>query len=166
MTRNFFRLFRRRHVWKVGALITYLHENTWYYLAFRSITFPERGVQVVRGKLEHNEGLEVAVLREVAEEVQREVKIVAPLGLNYFETDTYSDCQIYYLAIPKDKILPTDVWTVVDPDQDHGVETLEWRSYPIWKAPTFLTRGQSDIIFAFRKWLRWNEGMLRKAIAS
>lgn len=149
--------FARIHTFKVGAVVWHKWKGESYYLAFKSLSVPERGVQIPRGRLERHESLGQSVLRETFEETGVRCKIICPLTLVFFENsdDDYSNCQIYYIVRPLDKIDPTLRWLHIDGDDTH--QELEVFSVPAYTKPDFLSRGQNEVIYTFQQWLKQHD---------
>lgn len=142
--------FAKKHVWKVGAVAWYEVEGQKYFLAFKSISRPERGNQIVRGKVEKGETFDQAVEREIAEELGLPVELGEQFVLKSFAEGKYSDCQIYYSAKLKTPLDPKLVWKHLDTCSDDS-QQLEWASYPVNGDYTFLSRGQDKVLISFDK---------------
>ena len=142
--------FAKKHVWKVGAVAWYEVAGQKYFLAFKSITRPERGNQIVRGKVEKGENFDLAVRREIEEELGLDVELGHQFILKSFEETKYSDCQVYYSAKLKTPLDPQLVWRHIDSCSDDSQE-LEWSSYPLNGEYAFLSRGQDQVLISFDK---------------
>ncbi len=145
--------FSLRHVFRAGAIIWCKHKGKDYYVVFKSLTRPSRGVQLPGGRVERNENVAEAIIREVKEESGIESRIICPLGFVYFENplDNYSNLQIYYIVRP---VFPVDVfnkWTHID--MDYSKQHLECWCVPVDKPNSFLAIGQGQVVDMFKKWL-------------
>lgn len=145
--------FSLRHVFRGGAIIWCKHKGKDYYMVFRSITRPSRGIQLPGGRIERNENAAEAIVREVREETGVETRIICPLGLVYFENpaDNYSNLQIYYIVRP---VFPMDVFKKwIHIDGDLSKQQLECWCAPVDKSADFLAIGQDKVVDMFKKWL-------------
>lgn len=150
---SFNKQFALRHVFRAGAVIWCKHRGKDYYVVFKSITRPNRGIQLPGGRIERSENFAQTILREVQEETGLECRIICPLGFIYFENpvDNYSNMQFYYIVRP---IFPVDVfkkWKYIDKDMTK--QELEIWLVPNDKDPEFLAAGQDQVIKMFNKWL-------------
>lgn len=146
--------FSLRHVFRAGAIVWCKHKGKDYYVVFRSLSRPNRGVQIPRGLIERDENLGEAVVREVKEETGIDSRIVCPLGYIFFEnpTDNYSNLQMYYIVRPTTPVNVNDKWSFVDTDGSD--QQLEVWCEPAMKDPNFLAAGQSQVVKMFQKWLK------------
>ncbi len=145
--------FSLRHVFRGGSVIWCKHKGKDYYVVFRSLTRPSRGIQLPGGRIERNENAAEAIIREVREETGIETRIICPLGFVYFENplDNYSNLQIYYIVRP---VFPMDVFKKwIHIDTDLSKQQLECWAVPVDKSADFLAIGQDKVIDMFRKWL-------------
>jgi 8-oxo-dGTP pyrophosphatase MutT (NUDIX family) len=145
--------FQLRHVFRAGAIIWLKSNHKNYYLVFRSLSRPNRGIQLPGGRIEKLENPGESVVREVEEETGIKSKIVCPLGFIYFEnpTDNYSSMQLYYLLRPMHPINIDSSWKHIDKDQTS--QFLECWFVDVEESPSFLSAGQDKVIYMFRNWL-------------
>jgi 8-oxo-dGTP pyrophosphatase MutT (NUDIX family) len=142
-----------KHVFRAGAIIWAKHLGRDYYLVFRSLSRPNRGVQVPGGRIERYENIAQTVVREILEETGVDTKILCPLGFAYFE-DLYrktSNHQIYYIVRPVGKIDVTKRWFFTDKDKTK--QQLECWWVPVEGDTSFLSVGHDKIVEMFRDWL-------------
>ena len=145
--------FSLRHVFRAGAVVWCKHKGKDFYVVFKSLSRPGRGTQLPGGRVERNENVAEAIIREVKEETSIETRIICPLGFVYFENplDNYSNLQIYYIVRP---VFPVDVfkkWTHID--EDYSKQHLECWCVGVDKPCDYLAIGQGQVIEMFRKWL-------------
>lgn len=129
---------------KVGAVVVKKMEDIWYFAYFESLSRPHRGFQVVRGGVDPGEHIEDALIRELAEEYTRPVRVMGTLALNYYKDTRNTDVQVYYLAEDLEEAHPKHVWTVIDGDA--AAQELVWRFAPLHGDISFLSRGHADIV--------------------
>jgi 8-oxo-dGTP pyrophosphatase MutT (NUDIX family) len=163
---SFSKQFALRHVFRAGAIVWCKYKGKDYYIVFKSLTRPNRGVQLPGGRIERNENFAETILREVKEETGLECRIICPLGLVYFENpaDNYSNMQFYYIVRP---VYPVDVfkkWKYIDKD-------LTKQELEIWCVPTdrdsaFLAAGQDQVVEMFKKWLKEHKKVDNKPVQS
>ncbi len=149
-----YKQFSLRHVFRGGAIIWIKNKGRDYYVVFRSLSRPNRGIQLPGGRVEKRENLADTIIREVYEETGIQCRIVCPLGYIYFENpaDNYSNMQTYYIVKP---IFPIDVskkWRFID--KDTTKQTLEVWCVDVAQEPKFLSVGQDTIVYMFRQWLK------------
>lgn len=149
-----YKQFSLRHVFRGGAVIWIKNKGKDYYVVFRSLSRPNRGIQLPGGRVEKRENLADTIIREVYEETGIQCRIICPLGYIYFEnpSDNYSNMQTYYIVKP---IFPIDVtkkWRFID--KDSTKQTLEVWCVDVGMEPKFLSVGQDTIIYMFRQWLK------------
>src|SRR6056297_2254413 len=83
--KSIYRRFNLKHVFRAGAIIWLKSGQQDYYNVFRSLSRPNRGIQLPGGRIERYENPAQGVVREVKEETGIETKIVCPLGYIFFE---------------------------------------------------------------------------------
>ncbi len=151
--KSYFKRFNLKHVFRGGAVVWLKHENIDYYVVFKSISRPNRGIQLPGGRIERLENPAEAVLREVKEETGIETKIVCPLGFIHFENqeDNYSNLQIYYIVRPTHPLNVKGKWKYIDKDRTR--QELECWFVPTSKDSNFLSAGQDKVILMFKDWL-------------
>jgi len=150
---TFDRQFSLRHVFRAGAIVWTKHNGKDYYLVFRSLSRPNRGIQLPGGRIEKTENVAETILREVKEETGLECRIICPLGYLYFEnqSDNYSNMQMYYIIRP---VFPVDItsrWNHID--MDITKQKLECWFIPVEEDHSFLAAGQDKIVSMFKNWL-------------
>ena len=151
---SFNKQFALRHVFRAGAIIWTKHRGKDYYVVFRSLTRPNRGIQLPGGRIERNENFAETIIREVKEETGLETRIICPLGFIYFENpaDNYSNMQFYYIVRPTNALDVFSKWKFIDKDMTK--QELEIWSVPMDKDPPFLAAGQDQVVKMFKKWLK------------
>lgn len=150
---SFNKQFALRHVFRAGAIIWSKHKGKDYYVVFRSLTRPNRGIQLPGGRIERNENFAETIIREVKEETGLETRIICPLGFVYFENpeDNYSKMEFYYIVRPTTTLDVFKKWKCVDKDMTK--QDLEVWLVDIDKDPSFLAAGQDEVVKMFIKWL-------------
>jgi 8-oxo-dGTP pyrophosphatase MutT (NUDIX family) len=148
-----YKQFALRHVFRGGAIIWIKSRGKDYYVVFKSLTRPNRGIQLPGGRVEKRENLADTIVREVYEETGIQCRIVCPLGYIYFEnpSDDYSNMQTYYIVKPLYPIDVTKRWRHVDKDTSR--QTLEVWCMDAENSPEFLSVGQDSVVYMFRQWL-------------
>lgn len=151
---SFNKQFALRHVFRAGAVVWCKHKGKDYYVVFKSLTRPNRGIQLPGGRIERNENFAETIVREVFEETGLETRIVCPLGFIYFENpeDSYSNMQFYYIVRPVNVLDVFKKWTFIDKDMTK--QELEVWLVEMSKDPSFLSAGQDQVIRMFDKWLK------------
>lgn len=153
------RQFAVRHTYRAGAIVWVKYRGENYYVVFRSLTRPSRGIQLPGGRIERMENVADAVTREVYEEIGIQTRILCPLGYLFTEnpTDNFSRMEIYYIVRP---IFPIDVfryWKHQDLDEKRQVvekrQTLECWCVPCTREVDFLSFEQGKAVLMFRDWL-------------
>ena len=153
------RQFALRHTYRAGAIVWVKYRGDNYYVVFRSLNRPSRGVQIPGGRIERMENVAEAVTREVYEEIGVQTRILCPLGFLFTEnlSDNFSRIEIYYIVRP---IFPIDIfrhWQHTDLDEKR--QTLEKQQIlDCWCAPvdrevSFLSYEQGQAVVMFREWL-------------
>ena len=151
---SYVKRYSPKHVFRAGALVWLKDKGRDYYLVFRSLTRPNRGIQIPGGRIERFENLAQTVTREIKEETGLDVKIVCPLGFAYFEDPTRkaSNLQIYYIVRPTARIDVSKRWFFTDKDKTR--QQLECWFEPVDKSTDFLSVGHDKVVEMFRDWLR------------
>lgn len=151
--------FAVRHTYRAGAIVWVKYRGENYYVVFRSLTRPSRGIQLPGGRIERMENVADAVTREVYEEIGIQTRILCPLGYLFTEnpTDNFSRMEIYYIVRP---IFPIDVfryWQHQDLDEKRQAvekrQTLECWCVPCTREVDFLSFEQGKAVLMFREWL-------------
>jgi 8-oxo-dGTP pyrophosphatase MutT (NUDIX family) len=150
---SFTKQFALRHVFRAGAVIWCKYKGKDYYVVFKSLTRPNRGVQLPGGRVERTENVAETILREVKEETGLDVRIICPLGFVYFENpaDNYSNMQVYYIVRPVFQVDVFRKWKHTD--SDITKQDLECWCVQADKNPSYLAAGQDKVIQMFQKWL-------------
>ena len=148
-----YKQFALRHVFRGGAVVWVKSRGKDFYIVFKSLTRPNRGIQLPGGRVEKRENLADTIIREVYEETGIQCRIICPLGYIYFENpkDDYSNMQTYYIVKP---LFPIDInkkWRHVDKDTSR--QTLEVWCVDATQDPSFLSVGQDSVVHMFRQWL-------------
>jgi 8-oxo-dGTP pyrophosphatase MutT (NUDIX family) len=145
--------FNLKHIFRSGAIVWVKHLGRDYYLIFKSISRPTRGLQLPGGRVEKFENPSDTIVREVCEETGLETRIICPLGMMMLENhgDNYSNLQIYYILKPIYPININEKWRFTD--HDHTKQELECWFVPVDKDPSFLAAGQHNVVLMFRDWL-------------
>ncbi|MFA4819155.1 MAG: NUDIX domain-containing protein [Patescibacteria group bacterium] len=111
---------------KIGAVVEIVCKNKTYILVSRSFNGPPSqqslrrlGYELVRGTIEYGQSLEKNIVREIKEETGLNCRVVGPLALNYYAAPKlkYSDCQIYFICRPLQRVNANKVWLHKDTDQ-------------------------------------------------
>lgn len=153
------RQFAVRHTYRAGAIVWVKYRGENYYVVFRSLMRPSRGIQLPGGRIERMENVADAVTREVYEEIGIQTRILCPLGYLFTEnpTDSFSRMEIYYIVRP---IFPIDVfryWQHQDLDEKRQAvekrQTLECWCVPCSREVDFLSFEQGKAVLMFRDWL-------------
>ncbi len=146
--------FNLKHIFRSGGIIWVKYSGKDYYLVFKSISRPARGIQLPGGRIEKYENPSDTIIREVQEETGLETRIVCPMGLMLVENkeDQYSNLQLYYILKPVYPININERWRYTD--RDNTKQELECWFVSIDRDPAFLAGGQDKIIRLFREWLR------------
>jgi 8-oxo-dGTP pyrophosphatase MutT (NUDIX family) len=147
------RRFNLKHIFRSGAIIWVKFAGRDYYLVFKSISRPARGIQLPGGRIEKYENPSDTVVREVQEETGLETRIVCPLGLMLAENpkDQYSNLQLYYILKPVYPININERWRYTD--RDNTKQELECWFVAVDRDPSFLSGGQDKVVKMFREWL-------------
>mgnify|MGYP001083729317 CR=1 FL=1 len=144
--------FGRRHVFRAGAVVWTKSKNKDFYLVFRSLSRPYRGIQIPGGRVEKVENTAQAILREIKEETGLDTKIVCPLGYMFFENEEeYSNLQIYYIVRPLQPVDVTKSWYHTDRDESRQKIKCWWVS--VEEDCSFLSHYQHEVVLMFRQWL-------------
>lgn len=145
--------FSRRHVFRAGAVVWTKHKGKDYYVVFRSLSRPYRGVQIPGGRVERVENVAQTILREIREETGLDTRIVCPLGYMFFENsdDDYSNLQVFYIVRPLQPVDVNKKWQFID--RDESQQKVECWCAPIEENHDFLSHNQGQIIDMFRQWL-------------
>ncbi len=145
--------FNLKHIFRSGAIVWVKYSGKDYYLVFKSISRPARGIQLPGGRIEKYENPSDTIIREVQEETGLETRIVCPLGLILSENtkDMYSNLQLYYILKPVYPININERWRYTDRDNTH--QELECWFVSIDRDPSFLALGQDQAVYMFRDWL-------------
>lgn len=145
--------FSVKHVFRAGAIVWCKYKNRDYYLVFKSISRPNRGIQLPGGRIERWENPGQGVVREVKEETGLDVKIVCPLGYGFFQNpdNNFSNLQIYYIVKPSRPINPIKKWFFTD--KDATKQRMECWFVPVDKPHDFLAVGQDKVVGMFKNWL-------------
>jgi ADP-ribose pyrophosphatase YjhB (NUDIX family) len=145
--------FNLKHVFRAGAVIWSKFQGRDYYVVFRSLSRPNRGIQLPGGRVERYENPAQAAIREVKEETGIETKIICPLGFVHFENknDNYSNLQFYYIVRPVFPMNVNEKWRYTDKDRTR--QELECWFVDTEKEDNFLAVGQSKVITMFKQWL-------------
>jgi 8-oxo-dGTP pyrophosphatase MutT (NUDIX family) len=146
--------FYIKHVFRVGAIIWTKFQGQDYYVVIKSISRPNRGIQIPGGRVERNEDIGKAVIREVAEETGIQTRIVCPLGMIFYQNppDNYSNLQLFYIVKPFYPIDPTKRWFFTD--RDATKQEYECRCISVNYPPEYLAVGQDQVVKMFRQWLK------------
>lgn len=150
---TFSRQFSLRHFFRAGAVVWCKHRGKDYYVVFKSLSRPTRGIQLPGGRVERDENIAEAIVREVQEETGLQTRIICPLGLIYFENpgDNYSNLQVYYIVR---SIFPVDVFKKWHhTDTDVSKQEIECWCVPVDKPADYLAIGQGQVVDMFKKWL-------------
>ncbi len=145
--------FCRRHVFRAGAVVWTKHRGKDFYVVFRSLSRPYRGIQIPGGRVERVENIAQTIIREIKEETGLDTRIVCPLGYMFFENsvDEHSSLQIFYIVRP---IYPLDVKKVWQhTDKDESQQKVECWCVPVEENCEFLSHNQHEVIEMFRQWL-------------
>jgi 8-oxo-dGTP pyrophosphatase MutT (NUDIX family) len=148
-----YKQFALRHVFRAGAIVWIKSRGKDYYIVFKSLTRPTRGIQLPGGRVEKRENIADTILREVYEETGVQCRIICPLGYIYFENpkDNYSNMQMYYIIKPLYPIDVTKRWRHIDKDTSR--QTLEVWCVDAGVSPEFLSVGQDSVVTMFNQWL-------------
>jgi 8-oxo-dGTP pyrophosphatase MutT (NUDIX family) len=153
------RQFALRHTYRAGAIVWVKYRGENYYVVFRSLSRPSRGVQIPGGRIERMENVAEAVTREVYEEIGVQTRILCPLGFLFTEnlSDNFSRIEIYYIVRP---IFPIDVfrhWQHKDLDEKRQTpdkqQILDCWCVPCERDVNFLSYEQGKAVLMFRQWL-------------
>jgi len=163
---SFVRRFNLKHVFRGGAIIWLKSEGKDYYVVFKSLSRPNRGIQLPGGRIERFENPAEAIIREVKEETGIETKIVCPLGFIYFENtkDYYSNLQIYYIVRPIFSLNVKEKWYYTDKDRTR--QELECWFESVDQDNVFLSAGQDKVVDMFRQWLKEHKPENKEKIES
>jgi 8-oxo-dGTP pyrophosphatase MutT (NUDIX family) len=147
------RRFNLKHVFRGGAVVWLKSGQKDYYAVFKSLSRPNRGVQLPGGRIERYENPGQAIIREVKEETGIETKIICPLGYVFFENpeDAYSNLQIYYIVRPVFPLNVNQKWRYTDKDKTR--QELECWFTSSDESSDFLAAGQDKVIDMFKDWL-------------
>lgn len=147
------RRFNIKHIFRSGAIVWIKNNGKDYYLVFKSISRPARGMQLPGGRIEKYENPSDTIIREVQEETGLETRIICPLGFMLVENvkDQYSNLQLYYILKPVYPINVNERWRYTD--RDNTKQELECWFVSIDKDPSFLAGGQDKIVHQFHDWL-------------
>lgn len=145
--------FSLRHVFRAGAIVWVKYKGKDYYLVFKSLSRPNRGVQIPGGRVERYENPGQTVVREVKEETGVDVHIVCPLAMGFFENkdSNHSNMQIYYIVKPNKPINISKTWNFTD--KDATKQKMECWFVSTDEKTEFLSVGQDKIIDMFKQWL-------------
>jgi 8-oxo-dGTP pyrophosphatase MutT (NUDIX family) len=148
--------FNLRHVFRSGGIVWVKSKGKDYYLVFKSLSRPSRGIQIPGGRIEKFENPADTIIRETQEETGIECRLICPLGLVLAENskDLYSNLQLFYILKPVFNIDIHERWRFID--RDNTRQELECWFVPVDKDPSFLAVGQDMVIDMFRKWLSDN----------
>ena len=148
------RKFLLRHAFRGGAVVWTKHKGKDYYVVFKSLSRPNRGIQLPGGRMERTENIAQTIIREVYEESGLKTRIVCPLGIIYFENppDNYSKLETYYIVRTEEPLDVTKKWNFIDRDQTG--QRLECWCVPVSMDTSFLSAGQDRVITMFRQWLK------------
>jgi|GEM_PF-6156105 len=151
------RKFLLKHKFRAGAIVWVKNrkdEDEDYYVVFRSLTRPHRGIQLPGGRVEKLENIAEAVIREVAEEVGIQTKILCPLGLMYLNNDpkNLSRLEIYYIVRPIKPLNVYSKWFHID--WDNSRQRLECSCVSVSEDTAFLADGQGKVVEMFKTWLK------------
>lgn len=162
--KSVYRRFNLKHVFRGGAIIWLKSQQKDYYVVFKSLSRPNRGIQLPGGRIERYENPAQAIIREVREETGIEVKIVCPLGYVFFEnqTDSYSNLQIYYIVRPITPLDPNQRWKYTDKDKTK--QELECWFVSAKDDVSFLAAGQDKVAQMFQSWLEEHKPENKKQI--
>jgi 8-oxo-dGTP pyrophosphatase MutT (NUDIX family) len=151
--KSIYRRFNLKHIFRGGAVIWLKSGQKDYYVVFKSLTRPNRGIQLPGGRIERYENPAQAVIREVKEETGIDTKIICPLGYVFFENsvDSYSNLQIYYILRPINLVNPYQKWKYIDKDKTR--QELECWFASVDEDTSFLAAGQDKVIQMFQQWL-------------
>ncbi len=149
--------FNLRHVFRSGGIVWVKYKGKDYYLVFKSLSRPSRGIQIPGGRIEKFENPADTIIREVQEETGIETRLICPLGFVLAENskDMYSNMQLYYILKPLFNIDIHERWRYID--RDNTRQELECWFVPVDKDPSFLAVGQDMVVDMFRKWLSDNQ---------
>jgi 8-oxo-dGTP pyrophosphatase MutT (NUDIX family) len=153
LTTTLAKRFNLKHIFRSGAIVWVKYSGKDYYLVFKSISRPARGIQLPGGRIEKYENPSDTIIREVQEETGLETRIVCPLGLILVENskDLYSNLQLYYILKPVYPININERWRYTDRDNTH--QELECWFVSVDRDPSFLALGQDQTVYMFREWL-------------
>lgn len=145
--------FARKHVFRAGAVVWAKSKGRDYYVVFRSLSRPYRGIQIPGGRVERVENVAQTILREIREETGLDTRIVCPLGYMFFENteDDYSSLQVFYIVRPIKPIDVTKKWQFIDRDESQQI--VECWCVPVETEHSFLSHNQGQIVDMFRQWL-------------
>lgn len=145
--------FNLKHIFRSGGIVWVKYSGRDYYLVFKSISRPARGIQLPGGRIEKYENPSDTIVREVQEETGLETRIICPMGLMLVENklDQYSNLQLYYILKPVYPININERWRYTD--RDNTKQELECWFVSIDRDPGFLAGGQDKIIRLFKEWL-------------
>lgn len=145
--------FYLRHTFRAGGVVWVKHEGEDYYLVFRSLTKPSRGIQLPGGRVERRENMSQTAIRETKEETGLDTRILCPLCFMYVKKpeDNYSNLHIYYILKPTSPVNVSKKWLYIDEDPSH--QQLECWFVPITEPLDFLAPGQAEVIKYFKRWL-------------
>lgn len=159
---SYVKRYAPKHIFRAGAIVWVKNGGKDYYLVFRSLSRPNRGVQIPGGRIERNEDIGQTVTREIKEETGVSTKIVCPLGFAFFEDMDrgVSNLQIYYILRPTRSIDVTKRWFFTDKDKTK--QKLECWFEPVEKSGDYLSVGHDKVVGMFRDWLHehkpdWNK---------
>jgi 8-oxo-dGTP pyrophosphatase MutT (NUDIX family) len=146
--------FNLKHIFRSGAIVWVKYFGKDYYLVFKSISRPARGIQIPGGRIEKFENPSTTIVREVQEETGLETRIVCPLGMMLVENnkDSYSNLQLFYILKPVYPININEKWRYTD--RDATKQELECWFVPVDKDCSFLNGGQENVVKMFRTWLQ------------
>ena len=145
--------FNLKHIFRSGGIVWVKYSGKDYYLVFKSISRPSRGIQLPGGRIEKYENPSDTIIREIQEETGLETRIVCPLGFMLVENskDHYSNLQLYYILKPVYPININERWRYTD--RDNTRQELECWFVSVDRDPSFLSGGQDKIVEIFKQWL-------------
>ena len=150
----YWKQFSLKHVFRAGAIVWYKFKGKDYYVVFKSISRPGRGVQIPGGRVEKFENVAQTIIREVHEETGLRCKIVCPLGFTFYENknESYSNLQVFFLIKPVQDVDVDKKWKHID--KDVTKQELECWFVPVSRKEAFLLFDQGEVVRMFRKWLK------------
>ena len=150
----YWKQFSLKHVFRSGAIVWYKSKGKDYYVVFKSLSRPSRGIQIPGGRVKKFENIGQTVVREVYEEIGLHCKVVCPLGFTFYENKEsgYSNLQTFFLVKPIKDVDVEKKWKHIDKDLTR--QELECWFVSVNSRESFLPFDQAEIVRMFRKWLK------------